>query len=486
MMNTNTTFYDLPASFYTEVLPTKVIAPKLVLWNDDLAKDLSLDMDNAQAKATVFSGNELMPGSKPLAQAYAGHQFGHFSILGDGRAALLGEQLSKAGKRYDIQLKGSGPTPYSRRGDGRGTLYSMLREYLISESMNALKIPTSRSLAVVSTGENVRREQVQKGAVLTRVASSHIRIGTFEFVAKTQSIKQVKQLADYAIERHYPALLKDKNPYVSFFKAVMNKQVDTVVGWLRVGFIHGVMNTDNITISGETIDYGPCAFMNGYDEHAVFSSIDTQGRYAFGNQGRILLWNLARLAETLLPLFDNDKDKALAIGQEGIDSYESSYLKAYNNMLAKKFGLTNVKEEDAVLISSFVNWMQDTKADYTNSFLSLESELKGGQSAIKFIKSDYSTEQVTQLNSFLFSWLHRVGSDSDSAVTLMQSVNPRVIPRNIKVESALTSAVDHNDFYEFDLLLKAVSKPHDLNVDYLDLQVTSPADDANYQTFCGT
>lgn len=485
-MNTNTTFYDLPASFYTEVLPTKVRAPKLVLWNDHLAKDLSLEMDDVQRKAKVFSGNELMPGSRPLAQAYGGHQFGHFSILGDGRAVLLGEQLSLSGKRNDIQLKGSGPTPYSRRGDGRGTLYSMLREYLISESMHAVNIPTSRSLAVVSTGENVRREQIQKGAVLTRVSSSHLRVGTFEFIARTQSIKQVKQLADYAIDRHYPALLKDKNPYVSFFKAVMNKQIDTVVGWLRVGFIHGVMNTDNITISGETIDYGPCAFMNGYDQHAVFSSIDTQGRYAFGNQGRILLWNLARLAETLLPLFDDDKEKALALGQEGIDGYENSYLKAYNSMLAKKFGLKNVQKEDGVLISSFMNWMQDTKADYTNSFLSLESELKGGQSAIKFIKSDYSAEQVTQLNSFLSSWVHRVGSDSDNAVTLMQSVNPRVIPRNIKVESALISAVNHDDFGEFELLLKAVSKPYDLTVDYPDLQVTSPADDANYQTFCGT
>jgi uncharacterized protein YdiU (UPF0061 family) len=484
-MNSKLTYLKLPKELYSKVLPTQVHKPKVALWNQDLANELGLSY-SVDRVAAIFSGNEVEQGSTPIAQAYAGHQFGHFSILGDGRAILLGEQIDTKGNRVDVQLKGAGPTPYSRRGDGRGTLYSMLREYIISESMHALGIPTSRSLAVVSTGENVHREQIQKGAVLTRVASSHLRIGTFEFVARTQSIKEVKQLADYAIERHYPTLLKDENPYVSFFKAVMSKQIDTVAGWLRVGFIHGVMNTDNITISGETIDYGPCAFMNGYDEHTVFSSIDTQARYAFGNQGRILLWNLARLAETLLPLFAEDQEKALAIGQEGIDSYESSYLKAYNSMLTKKLGLTNIQENDQALVAAFMEWMQDTKADYTNSFLSLESELVGGQSAVKFIKSDYSSEQVTRLNSFLSNWLDRVASDPEKAVTVMQSVNPRVIPRNVKVESAITNAANNDDFSEFDVLLKAVTSPYDNNFSRSELQETSPNDDTNYQTFCGT
>jgi len=322
--NFDNTYLALPGELFTVCPPTPVSQPQLVAFNDSLANELGLSTSNIQPDelADIFSGNVLPEGAASLAQAYSGHQFGHFSRLGDGRALLLGEQITPDGRRYDLQLKGSGPTPYSRRGDGLATLSAMLREYLISEAMHALGIPTTLSLAVVVTGEPVYREQVQPGAVLTRVAKSHIRVGTFEHISQFSSVETLKVFTEYVLKRHYPELLQTENPVLSFLQKVIEKQTDLIVSWMRVGFIHGVMNTDNMAVSGETIDYGPCAFMNAYKPETVFSSIDTGGRYAFGNQPEMALWNLTRLAESLLPLIDTDIKKAIAKAEDVLNSFQ--------------------------------------------------------------------------------------------------------------------------------------------------------------------
>jgi len=483
--NSENTYLTLPKLFFQKTLPEQVSDPKIAVWNESLAKELGFQNITKKEQEKYFSGNEIFKNSSPIAQAYAGHQFGHFTILGDGRAIVLGEQITLAGNRIDVQLKGSGRTPYSRSGDGRATLYSMLREYLISESMHGLGIPTSRSLSVVSTGNPVYRQTVQKGAVLTRISASHIRIGTFEYAARTQSIKEVKALADYSINRHYPELLKNKNPYLSFFKKVVEQQIKTVVNWLRVGFIHGVMNTDNITISGETIDYGPCAFMNTYDPNTVFSSIDTQKRYAFGNQGRILLWNLARLAETLLPLFDDKEESALSLAQVVIDNYESQYQKAFTQMMRGKLGFEGEQESDEKLIAEFLQWMKNANADYTNTFLSLESELLNRESTIKFTIQQFDEKTTNQLNTLLAKWKLRVGKNTDNALELMQGANPRVIPRNHLVEKALNSAANDGDYTQFHDLLKVTTNPYVNDTTASNFQVP-PTNDGSYQTFCGT
>ncbi len=505
--NSKVTYTTLPAEFYSECLPEKVSNPTLLCWNSALAKELGISSDDKGQEvsaelAAYFSGNKLIPGSQPLAQAYAGHQFGYFNVLGDGRAVLLGEQITTKGNRVDIQLKGAGRTKYSRNGDGRATNFSMLREYLISEAMHALGMATSRSLAVVSTGDAVYRNTEETGAVLTRVSSSHLRVGTFEYAARTQPVTAVKQLADYAIERHYSHLLEKKgeasfNLYLSFYKEVMAKQIETVTNWVRVGFIHGVMNTDNVSISGETIDYGPCAFLNNYDPKKVFSSIDTKGRYAFGNQGRILLWNLARFVETLLPLLDDDQEKAIALAQVEIDNYAHLYDLSYWNMMRGKFGMVGkVKEGDLELINEFLEILEKGKLDYTNAFLSLEQILVIQHKSSKEVgvrilaeEQDELTLEIEKgnkgLSEFIQKWKNRVSETAFDSVLSMQKHNPRIIPRNHLVESALATGANQNDFQEFDELLNVCRSPYANDFIQNKFQCP-PQEDGGYQTFCGT
>ena len=371
--NFDNTYVGLSEKILTKIKPVTVKEPKLLILNKSLAENLGLNFSgiNKDILASIFSGNKLPQNSDCIAQAYAGHQFGHFTTLGDGRAVVLGEHLTKENKRFDIQFKGSGRTPYSRHGDGRAALSPMLREYIISEAINSLGIPTTRSLAVVSTGEMVLRETPLRGAILTRVASSHIRVGTFQYVALTGDEKAFKSLLNYTVDRHYPEIKNSNNIALELLKIVIKKQCDLVTNWMRVGFIHGVMNTDNMAISGESIDYGPCAFMDNYDLNTVFSSIDRNGRYSYGNQPIITKWNLARFAETLLPYIDKNKDEAIKITTNTINEFDTIYEKKWNNMMNGKLGLLEKKDGDKKIISDLLNWMENNKADYTNTFLYL-------------------------------------------------------------------------------------------------------------------
>ena len=370
--NFDNTYSSLPNSFREYINPVPVKNPQLILFNEKLASELSLNISKLDKKeiSKIFSGNLLPEGSNSIAQAYAGHQFGHFTMLGDGRAVLLGEHKSNK-KKYDIQLKGSGKTAFSRNGDGRAALGPMLREYIISEAMNSLNISTTRSLAVVKTGENVFREEPLPGAILTRIASSHIRVGTFQYISAKKNLKELKILLDYSIERHYPKIKNTKNKSLEFLDSLIERQCDLVVDWMRVGFVHGVMNTDNMTISGETIDYGPCAFMDTYDPKTVFSSIDQMGRYAYCNQPVITKWNLARFAECLIPLIDDNQNKALELATEKINSFEKKYEEKWLNMMRKKLGILKADKKDKVLIIDLLTWMHQNKADYTNTFCHL-------------------------------------------------------------------------------------------------------------------
>ena len=369
----NNTYSKLSDTFREEIKPIPVNNPDLVILNESLASELNLDFSkiDKQELSKIFSGNTLPNGSNSIAQAYAGHQFGHFTMLGDGRAVLIGEHTTKSNKKFDIQFKGSGKTAFSRNGDGRAALGPMLREYIISEAMNGLKIPTTRSLAVVKTGENIKRETTLQGAILTRVASSHIRVGTFQYIAARQKKDELKTLLDYTIDRHYPEIKNSNNQALDLLNLLIEKQCNLVVNWMRVGFIHGVMNTDNMTVSGETIDYGPCAFMDNYDPKTVFSSIDQTGRYAYCNQPVITKWNLARFAECLIPLIDKDQDKAVKIATETINSFEKKYEEKWMNMMRDKLGLFGLEDKDKSLILDLLTWMHEKKADYTNTFCNL-------------------------------------------------------------------------------------------------------------------
>jgi len=353
--NFDNSYLNLPDKLYNFQPPTKVTSPSMVIFNTSLAKKLELDHEKSSYKkwTNYLSGNELPEGSQPIAQGYAGHQYGNFTMLGDGRAILLGEHVTSNKKRYDIQLKGAGPTPYSRSGDGRGTLTSMLREYLVSEYMNALGIPTTRSLSVISTGEYIRREKSVKGGILTRVSKGHIRIGTFQY-ASGLSKEILKKLADYAIDRFYPEINEKKNKYLDFFKIVIKRESFLVAQWQSIGFIHGVLNTDNIAIVGETIDYGPCAFMNAYDPKTVFSSIDRFGRYAYENQPKIIKWNLARFAEALLPLFHSDKEESIKLAEEALATYDTFYNEAWQRVMRQKLGLFNKNPKDMKLVKDLL------------------------------------------------------------------------------------------------------------------------------------
>ncbi len=471
----------LPPLFHAQTQPGAVRAPHLVVLNTPLASSLGLNPETlAQpGSAALFVGNVLPEGADPIAQAYAGHQFGHFTTLGDGRAILLGEQITPEGERFDIQLKGAGLTPFSRGGDGRAALGPMLREYLTSEAMHALGIPTTRSLAVALTGEPVLRRQRLDGAVLTRVAASHIRVGTFEWAASQGDPAALRALADYTIQRHYPDLAKAENPYLKFLEAVIGRQASLIAQWMQVGFIHGVMNTDNMALSGETIDYGPCAFMDHYDPATVFSSIDHQGRYAYGNQPLMAQWDLARLAETLLPLLHDDEAQAIDLANAAIQSFEARYELHRLSGMRKKLGLFTEEADDTVLIEDLLKWMQDHQADFTNTF----RDLSTGTSPPEGVsgQADFSSwhQRWTARRS-------RQPQSTEESRQLMHAHNPAFIPRNHKVEEALAAAVEHQDFSALQRLLGVLAKPFDYTADYPDYQ-TPPAPEAcAYQTFCGT
>ncbi len=456
LFNFDNSYKKLPEIFFSRILPTPVNAARIVVFNEELARNLDLNFQafSHNELAEIFSGNLLEDGAEPIAQAYAGHQYGNFVILGDGRAILLGEHLTADKKRFDIQLKGAGQTPYSRRGDGRAALAPMLREYLISEAMFALNIPTTRSLAVVATGENVYRETELPGAILARIASSHIRVGTFQFLAASGRMDDLEKLINYTIKRHFPAA---KNAH-DLLKSVISAQVDLIINWLRVGFVHGVMNTDNASICGETIDYGPCAFIDEYDPQKTFSSIDHYGRYAFENQPIIAQWNLARFAETLLPFLSRE------IAEEEIDNFRVIYQKKYLNMMRSKLGIVGEEAGDEKLISDFLNLMQREKMDYTNTF----RELLAG----KIFDQNLHNRRIK--NQSLIE-----------SNALMKKTNPVIIPRNHKVEEALQSAV-LGDMEKFNNLLNALRNPYQENKDKKPFQSPPLESEKITQTFCGT
>jgi uncharacterized protein YdiU (UPF0061 family) len=473
------TYAKLPEILATKLVPVPVKKPKLVIFNNRLAKDLGLDVNSVSEDdlTNLFSGNKLPTGSEPLAQAYCGHQFGHFVMLGDGRAIVLGEHLTPSGKRIDIQFKGSGRTPYSRSGDGRAALGPMLREYIISEAMHGLNIPTTRSLAVVATGEMVQREVALQGAVLTRVASSHLRVGTFQYLAARQDIKSLKELVSYTIKRHYPEFINSKNQALELLRIVIKKQAYLIAEWMRVSFIHGVMNTDNMTISGETIDYGPCAFMDYYDPKTVFSSIDLHGRYAFGNQPNIAEWNLARFAEAILPLFDLDNKKAISIAEQEINNFKDIFKNNFTTMMKGKLGLISNEIEDDKLMKDLFQLMFENEADYTNTFVYL---MNGSVPQEKLIKDKNFIEWKNKWNSRLSR-----NQDIIKAKELMTKNNPIIIPRNHLIESALSKA-EQGNLDEFNKLILALKDPYQDNEQLTGLKNPAPRSEKKYQTFCGT
>jgi len=474
-------YTQLPERFYTSIKPTPVRSPKLVILNDSLATALGLNVEllKKDGGVQIFAGNMVLRGSIPLAQAYAGHQFGYFTMLGDGRAVLIGEQRTPSGTRVDIQLKGSGRTPYSRRGDGRATLGPMLREYIISEAMHGLGIPTTRSLAVVTTGETVIRESELPGAVLTRVAASHLRVGTFQFAANWGNLDELRALADYTIQRHFTQAFDTDNPYLSFLREVIRRQAVLIAKWQLVGFIHGVMNTDNMSLSGETIDYGPCAFMNEYDPQTVFSSIDTGGRYAYGNQPAIGEWNLARFAETLLPLLADEEKEAIKIAENEIFKYAAIYQDSWLSGMRSKLGIFNQEAEDESLIEELLRLMEIYRADYTNTFLALTFD--------EF--NDAPLFASDEFKHWYDRWLLRLGRQAESKAgshQLMRNSNPALIPRNHLVEEALEKAVKNEDYDVMERLLDVLSKPFAHLPKQAAYASVPEQSSCPYRTFCGT
>ena len=482
------TYAELPQLFYSHAAPTAVRDPRLAAFNRPLAITLGLEPETLERPdgVAMFAGNALPEGSRPIAQAYAGHQFGHFTSLGDGRAILLGEQITPSGDRMDIQLKGGGPTPFSRRGDGRAALGPMLREYIISEAMHALGIPTTRSLAVVTTGEPVYRETVLQGAVLTRVAASHIRVGTMQFAAQWAAAQgdesATRALADYTRARHYPELAGSPEPYIALFDAILARQASLIARWQLVGFIHGVMNTDNMALSGETIDYGPCAFMDAYDPATVFSSIDAGGRYAYGNQPPIAQWNLARLAEAMLPLFDRDVDRAVERATSALDRFPGLFEQHWLDGMRAKLGLFTREHDDAALVNDLLAWMHRRSADFTNTFRLLTSGRLDGDTANGTADPDPDLE----------AWHHRLearrGRQSQSLAetrTLMRQHNPAFIPRNHNVEEALLAATSRDDVSVMERLLEVLATPYDHERDLPTFSASRPGE-RPYRTFCGT
>jgi len=480
-LNLENSYAELPKIFFNTQSSSHVPSPKLVVLNYPVITSLGLNAQALQSTdgVDILAGNRIPEGAVPIAQAYAGHQFGHFTMLGDGRAVLIGEHITPLGERFDIQLKGSGRTPYSRGGDGKASLGPMLREHIISEAMYGLGVPTTRSLAVVSTGEDVIREQVLPGAILARIARSHIRVGTFQFIANWGTTEEVKALADYALNRHFKKEEYEGNPYLYLLNKVIRSQAELISKWQLVGFIHGVMNTDNMAIGGETIDYGPCAFMDVYDPSTVFSSIDTGGRYAYGNQPKIGAWNLARFAETLLPLLDENVDRAVETAQGAISKYNDLYNEYWYTGMRAKLGIFNAEEDDEKLIQSLLNMMKRFKADYTNTFRNLTL---GNLSDMEMFES----EEFKKWYELWQERLTRQGKSKEDVKQLMEKSNPVVIPRNHRVEEALETAVKNNDYSVMQSLLDALKNPYNysnINEYYSELPRTTSCP---YKTYCGT
>ncbi|MBS3995178.1 MAG: YdiU family protein [Alkaliphilus sp.] len=479
--NLDSTYARLPKIFYSNLNPIAVRSPKLVFFNYPLATSLGLNVEGLQNKdgVAMLSGNRIPEGSFPIAQAYAGHQFGHFTMLGDGRALLLGEQITPSGERFDIQLKGSGRTPYSRQGDGRAALGPMLREYIISEAMNAIGIATTRSLAVVTTGESVIRETDLPGAVLTRVAASHLRVGTFQYASKWGTAEDLRVLADYTLQRHFPDADAGENPYLFLLQEVIKRQAVLIAKWQLVGFIHGVMNTDNMALSGETIDYGPCAFMDAYDPATVFSSIDLQGRYAYGNQPHIAGWNLARFAETLLPLLHVNQAEAVKLAQDAISDFAELYHRNWLAGMRAKLGIFNEEIQDESLIKHLLDMMHKHGADYTNTFRALTFDMP----------EDTALFGIAEFVQWYELWQMRLGRQQESKTIsqqLMRSCNPAVIPRNHRVEAALDAAVKQEDYSLVERLLDLLSSPYAHSTEQADYTTLPELSTRSYRTFCGT
>lgn len=481
------TYHKNLEGFYVPWQGRKAPSPELIKLNHALAKRLGLDLTDIDEEraASIFSGSQMPEGASPLAQAYAGHQFGGFTPqLGDGRALLIGEVVNTLGQRQDIQLKGSGRTPFSRGGDGKAAIGPVLREYLISEAMHALDVPTTRSLAAVTTGEQVMREEVLPGAVLTRVASSHIRVGTFQYFAARGEQDKVKQLADYAILRHYSMVSDSQQPYLGFLEQVCNAQAALVAKWMSLGFIHGVMNTDNTAISGETIDYGPCAFMDYYDASTVFSSIDAQGRYAYQNQPSIAVWNLTRLAETLLPLFDDDEQRGIELATEVLNAFSQTYFAEWTTAMRAKLGLISARQQDQTLAIELLQTMEGQNVDFTSMFTSLTGVLEGDERLCLSLFDD-----TAPIKSWLGKWRERLNQekqDDTTRITMMEKSNPVYIPRNHMVEEALAIATTDKDYSKFETLLEVVTKPFGRRAGLERYAEPAPTGGMPYQTFCGT
>lgn len=482
------TYAHLPDRFFARIAPSAATRPKLVRVNRPLAEHLGLDADwlGSLEGVEVLAGKRVPEGAEPIAAAYAGHQFGHFTPqLGDGRAILLGEVVDRDGIRRDIQLKGAGRTPFSRGGDGRAALGPVLREYLVSEAMAALGIPTTRALAAVTTGDVVMRETALPGAVLTRVAASHVRVGSFQFFAARGDEGALRALADYVIERHYSHLRGAERPYRALLEAVVARQAALIPQWLNVGFIHGVMNTDNMSVSGETIDYGPCAFMDAYDPATVFSSIDHGGRYAYGNQPRIAQWNLARLAEALLPLLDEDEKRAVVEANEALSTFAPSFSAAYNAGLRAKLGLSAERDGDEALADDLLKLMADNKADFTLTFRRL-SDLAANprDQGVRDLFID-----PTAFDGWAARWRARLAVEPqspDERRAAMRRVNPAFIPRNHRVEAMIEAALDREDFGPFEEMLRVLSRPYDDQPPFAKYAEAGPNDGSQYRTFCGT
>ncbi len=477
----------LPDGFFARLAPTPVKAPRLVRLNEGLAAQLGLDAAELASPegVAVLAGNAVADGSEPLAQAYAGHQFGQFvPQLGDGRAILLGETLDRDGVRRDIQLKGSGPTPYSRRGDGRAGLGPVLREYIVSEAMAALGVPTTRSLAAVTTGEWIFRDAAVPGAVLTRVAASHIRVGTFQFFAARRDTAALRALAEHVIARHYPEAAEAAQPYRALLEAVIARQAALVARWLLIGFIHGVMNTDNMSVAGETIDYGPCAFMDAYDPGTVFSSIDHAGRYAYANQPSIAHWNLTRLAETLLPLLADEEAAAIASAKEALAGFAPQFMAAYRGGLLRKLGLAQPQDGDAELAQDLLDAMGASGADFTLTFRRLADAAAEGDGAVRALFADPAA-----FDAWAARWRQRLAQEARDPAEVqaaMRAVNPAYIPRNHIVEAALTAAVERENFAPFEQLLAVLADPFTERPG-LGRYATPPLPDERVlHTFCGT
>lgn len=469
----------LPESLHVAVAPTPVAAPRMVMLNRRLAADLGLDPEVLAGEdgAAWLSGNRLPPGASPRAQAYAGHQYGHFTFLGDGRAILLGEQCTPGGSCFDVQLKGAGPTPFSRRGDGRAALGPMLREYLVSEAMHALGIPSTRSLAVVATGDTVWRDRPLPGAVLTRVATSHLRVGTFQGAAALRDEAALRALVEHALRLHYPDRIGAENPALALLQGVIDRQATLIAQWMQVGFVHGVMNTDNMAISGETIDYGPCAFMEAYDPETVFSSIDRHGRYAYGNQPVIAQWNLTRFAEALLPLLHPTEAAAIDLAKAALAEFGLRHREAMLAGFRRKLGLFNAEAEDAALIESLLAAMAAAQADFTTTFSALAAGLTHDDLAVESVDRDWLERWRARLA--------RQPETKEQAAALARQASPRVIPRNLRVEAALSAAED-GDLTPFEHLLEVLASPYDYDRPHRPEDLAPSRHDEPYTTFCGT